>query len=94
MTKSKTILLSTSALLVSIFLSRIFDFSLSNTWQAGVSLFFIFGPWWKFCWMYTQNHQSQFLFLFSRFVLILLLVGYVISIIAFPLKGSIQHING
>lgn len=90
MTRDKTLFLSAIALLISIILSKLLDFSLSNTWQASVVLFAVFGPWWIYFWKQTKDHHSQhpFLCLGSRFVLILLFIGYLISIILFPLMKS------
>ena len=70
-------------LVLSIVLSAIFHFSLSNTWQAMVALLFIFGPMWILGWKQTsrQNCKCSPLRILGRFGLILLAVSYLLSVI-------------
>ena len=72
-------LFSTGSIILALILSKIFSFSLQNTWQAGVVLPFIFGPYW--IWGYKvskdikQNHP--FLFFIIRFYLFLFVISFV-----------------
>ena len=76
---------SFASLLLLIALSILLDFSLSNTWQAGIALLLVFGPYWVFGWKSSValkcNHPLSSYCL--RFFLILLLIGYVVSVFAF-----------
>lgn len=82
--------LSIVATIVSICLSIFFDFSLSNTWQAFVAMLFIFGPLWVFGWKKTETIKNKhpLAFIFGRFCLVNLIIGYVLSVILF-LSGKI-----
>ena len=77
--------LSVVATIVSICLSAILGFSLSNTWQAFIAMMFIFGPlWiygWKRCGVFKNRHPLAFII--GRFCLINLIIGYVLSIVIF-----------
>ena len=76
-------LFSAIALVASICLSVLFKFSLSNTWQAMVALLFIFGPLWIYGWNKTGTLKTKqpFLFIFCRFCLINVVIGWVLSVI-------------
>ena len=77
--------LSVIFLAISIVLSWLFGFSLSNSWQALVVLLFVFGPLWICGWKQTQKHKGKHPFgsLFGRFCLVLTALGYLIIVIAF-----------
>lgn len=82
-------LFSFVSLILSIVLSILLEFSLSNTWQASVALLLIFGPLWIFGWKTCTeikgDHPLSSLGL--RFCLILTLIGYFISVLAFFVIG-------
>jgi len=83
-------MLSLVAAIVSICFSAIFNFSLSNTWQAFIAMLFIFGPLWVFGWKKTGALKNKYplAFIFGRFCLINLIIGYVLSLVLF-LSGVI-----
>ena len=74
------------ALLLSIVLSSIYAFSLSNSWQSGIVLALVFGPYWCFFWK-KAGLSSGFKCLFLRFCLVNILLGYIITVVVFLLKG-------
>ena len=77
--------LSIIAAVVAIGLSIILDFSLSNTWQASVAMLFIFGPLWIYGWRETTTIKNKhpLIFVFGRFCLINLVIGYLLSVVLF-----------
>lgn len=83
-------ILSVIFLAVSIALSLLFDFSLTNTWQAFVALVFVFGPLWICGWKQTKKHKGKHPFgcFCGRFCLVLIALGYLLTVIAF-LTGQI-----
>ena len=87
MDKTSAIRQSAIALVVFVLLSRLFDFPLSNSPQAGAALLFVFGPWWKLGWHYAKTQKCQYPFrcLALCFALAVTLVGYVLSLILFAL---------
>lgn len=76
---------STISLITAIVLSNTLHFPLSNSWQASIVSIFVFGPCWIYCWRYSPNIKKKhpFLFLFTRFCLLLLVIGFAISTILF-----------
>lgn len=82
-------LFSAIALVISIILSYVFDFSLSNTWQACVALLLVFGPLWICGWKQAcaQKHKHPVICFLARFYLILMLVGYLIATYIFLFVG-------
>ena len=82
-------LFSAISLIISIVLSHLFDFSLSNTWQASVALLFVFGPLWICAWKQacTQKHRHPVICFIVRFYLILMLAGYFIATLVFLFIG-------
>lgn len=78
-------ILSLIFLAISIILSVIFDFSLSNTWQALVALPFIFGPIWILGWKQVAIHKTKhpLLCVFGRFCLVVSAIGYMITVVFF-----------
>ena len=76
-------MLSVIVTIASLILSAVFDFSLSNTWQAFVAMLFIFGPLWVFGWKKTGEFKNKYplAVIFFRFCLINLIIGYVLSVI-------------
>ncbi|MBE6920334.1 MAG: hypothetical protein E7468_02070 [Ruminococcaceae bacterium] len=82
-------LFSAIALIISLVLSFLFDFSLSNTWQACVALLLVFGPLWICGWkeVCVQKHKHPVICFLARFYLILVLVGYLISTLVFLIVG-------
>lgn len=78
-------MLSVVATIVSICLSAVFEFSLSNTWQAFVAMLFIFGPLWVFGWKKIDaiKNKKPLGYIFGRFCLINFISGYVLSVILF-----------
>ena len=72
-------------LVLSILLSALLDFSLTNTWQALVALPLIFGPLWIYGWKNTSGNKVKHppLYYFGRFCLILFVGGYLLTVIAF-----------
>ena len=76
-------ILSIVAIIVSICFSAIFGFSLSNTWQGLVAVLFIFAPLWVFAWKKVGVLKNKHLlaFVFGRFCMINLVVGYVLSVV-------------
>lgn len=68
---------------IAVFLSVIFHFSLSNTWQAGVAIAFIFGPYLLFGWKYSKqiNEKNHLLYVIIRFGIIMFVFGYILSTI-------------
>ena len=83
-------ILSTVALVLAITLSFIFAFPLSNSWQAGIALFFVFGPYWIYAWRKARSCKDKHPFLcgLARFYLILMLVGYLITVLSFLMVGQ------
>lgn len=57
------LLFSVSAIVISIILSVVFNFSLSNTWQAGIALIFIFAPMGVYLWQWSDRNKERFPFL-------------------------------
>lgn len=82
-------LFSSSSLFVAILLSRLLGFSLSNTWQAGVVLALVFGPYWLYSWNCSNKYKlvRSFTFVVWRFCLILLLTAYIIALLVFTFVG-------
>ena len=80
---------SFASLMLLIILSTLLGFSLSNTWQAGVALLLVFGPYWIFGWKASTEtkYDHPVISLWLRFCLILLLIGYLISVLAFFVIG-------
>lgn len=78
-------LLSFIFLVLSILLSLLFKFSLTNTWQALVSLLLIFSPLWILGWKQTYEYKVKHpLFCFwGKYCLILCAVGYLATVIIF-----------
>jgi len=74
------------ALVLSIMLSWIFEFSLSNSWQAGFVLALVFGPYWRFFWKKAALSSGNKR-LFMRFCLVNILLGYVITVVVYLVKG-------
>lgn len=72
-------------LLLSIALSMLFQFSLTNTWQALVSLLLIVSPLWVFGWKQTCEHKDKhpFLCFGGKYCLILFAVGYLVTVIIY-----------
>lgn len=81
--------ISTIAFVFSTILSYRFHFALSNSWQAGVVLAFVFGPYWVYFWNLSTNYKkkSYIITFLLRFSLILLLIGYLISVCMFLIIG-------
>ena len=52
-------LCSSTSLLISIVLSRIFNFALINTWQAGIVLAFVAGPYCVFAWRLATKYKVK-----------------------------------
>lgn len=77
---------STVALFLSIVLASIFEFSLSNSWQAGIVLAFVFGPYWCFFWKKARLSSGSKC-IFIRFCLVNILLGYIIAVVAFLAEG-------
>lgn len=63
-------------------LSRLFRFPLSNSWQALAALPFVFGSLWKWGWDYAGARKTGGA-LVLRFALAVMLLGYVITCVAF-----------
>ena len=76
---------SLSFLLLSILLSNLLDFSLTNTWQGLVALLLIFGPLWICSWKGISVYKGNLsvLCFLGKFCLVLLVGGYLLTIIAF-----------
>lgn len=77
---------STVALLLSILLASMFHFLLSNSWQSGIVLVFVFGPYWIYFWKQAKL-STGFKRIFLRFCLINILLGYIITVVVFFTKG-------
>ena len=81
-------LFSAIAAILSIVLSYIFEFSLSNTWQARISLLFVLGPLCICGWKETtaQKHKHPIICFIIRFYLVctLFVLGVLIVTIVFP----------
>ena len=71
--------LSIIAIFVSMALSKIFHFSLSNTWQGLLALTPILGPYYVYGWKMSQEikNKSFFLFFYMRFFLVMTIIAYV-----------------
>lgn len=69
------------SLLIAIVLSAIFQFSLTNTWQAAVAMIFVFGPYLVLGWRCsTKIYDEHFLLSFIlRILIILIVLGYLLS---------------
>jgi len=74
------ILFSSISLVVSILLSCILKFSLTNTWQAGIALALIFGPYWIFAWKCSAKLKDKLPWLAAliRACLLIYLAGYLL----------------
>ena len=77
---------SSVALLLSIVFALVFEFPLSNSWQSGIVLAFVFGPYWCFFWK-KAGLSSGFKCLLLRFCLVNILLGYIIAVVVFLTKG-------
>lgn len=53
-------LFSLISCIVAILFSMVFRFSLTNTWQAGVAIVFIFGPFLVFGWKFSRGTRGRF----------------------------------
>ena len=84
-------IVSTTSLVVFVVLSKLLDFSLKNTWQAGVFLVFFFGPYWIFAWKQAISNKKKnpLLFAFLLYCLILSSLGFMIASVLF-FKGSFK----
>lgn len=82
---------STTGLVLSLVLSRIFGFSLQNTWQAFVALLVIFGPLWVYGWKASiaLKRKHHFTFLLIRLVLFMLASEYLLIVVLY-LTGAIS----
>lgn len=82
-------IVSTISLVLSIVASMIFDFPLSNSWQAGIVLLLVFGPYWIYGWRKSilLKNSKHLLAFFLKFYLILILLTYLITILIF-IKGG------
>lgn len=85
----QSILLSTTSLVISILLSKVFRFSLVNTWQACIALFFVFSPLWLYGWKFSSDKRDAYPFLcfFIKFAMLIWLVGYVITMLVVLIAG-------
>ena len=72
---------SITATVIASILSFLFDFSLKNTWQASVALFFICGPLWFFAWKETEFLNDK-MFIFRGFIKFFLGAALIIYVIA------------
>lgn len=70
------------AYIVSVILSKIFKFSLHNTWQAFVVLVMVFGPLWVLGWKTSNKYKKKHSFIcgIAKFYLVLILLGYLIFV--------------
>ncbi len=70
---------SIAAVIVSVVLSNILHFSLSNTWQGMFALFPIFGPYYVYGWKISGEYRrkSLFIFFFIRFFLMMVIIVHV-----------------
>lgn len=85
---AKYSIFSLVSLVLSIIFSLVFDFSLSNSWQAGIVLPFVFGPYWLYGWKKSAKlKEKMILFFLARFYLILILLVYFIVFILFLTIG-------
>ena len=75
------LLISVGAIVISVILSAIFNFSLSNTWQASIALFFIFTPMGVYLWKLSDKHKERVPFIcgFIKIFLCLAAGAYLIS---------------
>lgn len=66
---------------IAVLLSIIFHFSLSNTWQAGVALIFIFGPYLIYGWKRSAEYYEKYPFacLLVRTIISLFIMAYIIA---------------
>ena len=53
------LIFSACATIGSIILSKLLNFSLTNTWQAGVALLLIFGPGLLYLWKISERKKHQ-----------------------------------
>ena len=75
----KCFIISTVALLLSLFLSLLLDFSLSNTWQGMVALIPIFAPFYWLAWKFSGEYKEKdiLISIFIRFMIIVSVIVYV-----------------
>jgi len=91
----KIIILSVTFFVIAVILSVIFKFSLSNTWQGGVAVLFIFGPFWVYTWgLSTRLKHLPFVCNIIRFFLITAVVAYVLVTYVLIRDGVIQIYSG
>ena len=76
------IIFSMASLVLAILLSQIFQFPLSNSWQACVVLPFVFGPYWILGWN-RSRWANTLARIFVRFCLVNLVLGYLIAVAVF-----------
>ena len=71
------------SLTIAVILSKLFHFSLTNTWQAVVSLFFVFGPFMVYGWQKASQIEDQtpFLGTIIRGVIVAFLLGCVLIVV-------------
>jgi hypothetical protein len=74
-------LFSIISILSATLLSIIFRFSLTNTWQSGVTLVFTFGPYFIYAWKFSKTHNTKYPYLCSaiRFFVLLSGLGFLIA---------------
>ena len=82
-------LISTAVFIISIILSHQFEFSLSNSWQAGIVTPCGMGPYWIYCWKLADFHKVKHPLLcgFSKFCLIFWAISFAIATLLFILIG-------
>ena len=71
------VLVSATFLLISLLLSVLFRFSLMNTWQAGISLILVFGPYLVYGWRKSTKlcDKSTLLCTTIRVIIIIFILG-------------------
>ena len=74
-------LFSLISCIVAILFSRVFRFSLTNTWQAGVAIVFIFGPFLVLGWKFSNKQKDKYPLLCNiiRLGIVLLVFSFILA---------------
>ncbi|MBR2338350.1 MAG: hypothetical protein IKA63_02660 [Clostridia bacterium] len=77
------LLFSVGAAMVSVVISKLLRFSLTNTWQAGVALLFVFGPVLLYVWKAAiqQKQKRPFLSAILKICVVVFVVGALLGAI-------------
>lgn len=84
------LIFSVCATIGSIILSKLLNFSLTNTWQAGLALLLVFGPGLFYFWKVSSQmkHQRPFFAIAIKICEVVFLLGSCIAAIVAVTQGA------